>query len=245
MKKVILPIVSAAVLSMLVGCNQKDRFVGKERFSVRKEIKLETQQDSFSYVIGRDIARSTQMFQKELNKKILVAAILEGFDTANVSRIDDNTARQIQQNVFIRLRDEAELKAKEDAEKNDLINAEFFEINKQKEGVVTTESGLQYEILVAGDTASSKPTDENRVEVRYIGTFLDGKEFDKSSDTSTVKFPVNGVIKGWTEGLKLMNIGSKYKFYIPSELAYGSRGIPGAIPPGSALVFEVELVGIE
>ena len=238
MRRVILPIVSAAALAMMVGCN-------KNEFSSKKEIKLTTEQDSFSYVIGRDIARSTQMFQKELKKEILVAAILEGFDTTKTSKIDDNTARQIQRNVFTRLQEEAELKAREESEKNDALNADFFEKNKQKEGVVTTESGLQYEILVVGDNSSPKPTDENRVEVRYVGTLLDGKEFDKTSDTSTIKFPVSGVIRGWTEGLKLMNVGSKFKFYIPSELAYGSRGIPGAIPPSSALIFEVELVGIE
>ncbi|MDR0304591.1 MAG: FKBP-type peptidyl-prolyl cis-trans isomerase [Chitinispirillales bacterium] len=240
MRKVILPILSAVVvLSVFVGCNKNGVF------STKKEINLVTQQDSFSYVIGRDIARSAQMFQKELKKEVLVAAILEGFDTMSVSRIDDNTARQIQQNVFERLRDETEAKAKADAEKNDAINAEFFEKNKQREGVVTTESGLQYEVLVEGDITKAKPTDESRVEVRYVGTFIDGKEFDKSNDSSTVKFPVNGVIKGWTEGLKLMNVGSKHKLYIPSDLAYGNRGIPGAIPPASALIFEVELISVE
>jgi len=239
MNKVILPVISAAVLSALVGCSKNGSF------STKKEISLTTQQDSFSYVIGRDIARSMQMFQKELKRDVLISAIIEGLDTTKVAKIDENTAAQIQRNVFSRLREEAEAKAVEEAEKNNAANTEFFEKNKARPGVFTTESGLQYEVLVQGDLAKAKPTDDNRVEVRYVGTFIDGKEFDKSADTSTVKFPVSGVIRGWTEGLKLMNVGSKYKFYIPSDLAYGNRGIPGAIPPSSALVFEVELVNIE
>jgi len=240
MNKVILPVISAAVLSAaLVGCSKSGGFLAK------KEVSLTTQQDSFSYVIGRDIARSMLMFQKELKSDVLISAIVEGLDTTKLARIDSVTAVQIQRNVFLRLRDEAETKAVEEAEKTNAANIEFFEKNKAKPGVFTTESGLQYEVLVEGDVKKAKPTDENRVEVRYIGTFLDGKEFDKSTDDSTVKFPVSGVIRGWTEGLKLMNVGSKYKFYIPSDLAYGNRGIPGAIPPSSALVFEVELVSIE
>jgi len=238
MNKVILPVISAAVLSAMVGCSKSGGFA-------KKDISLTTQQDSFSYVIGRDIARSMQMFQKELKSDVLISAIIEGLDTTKAAKIDENTANQIQRNVFARLREEAEAKAVEEAEKANAANIEFFEKNKAKSGVFTTESGLQYEVLVKGDSTKAKPTDESRVEVRYIGTFLDGKEFDKSADTSTVKFPVSGVIRGWTEGLKLMNVGSKYKFYIPAELAYGSRGIPGAIPPSSALIFEVELVNVE
>jgi FKBP-type peptidyl-prolyl cis-trans isomerase len=245
MKKIILPLVSAVALSALIGCGQGERSRSVRGVSVKKNISLTSERDSFSYVIGRDIARSMQMFASELNKSVLLSAIVEGLDTTNESKIDENTSRQIQMSVFSRLREEAEAKAKVEAENNALRNTEFFSTNAAREGVNTTESGLQYEILIAGDAESAKPTTESRVEVRYVGTLLDGKVFDETKDDATVKFPVSGVIRGWTEGLQLMNVGSRFKFFIPSDLAYGERGIPGVIPPASALIFEVELVGIE
>jgi len=241
MKKVVLPLVSAVALAALVGCNPGT----SGDVAVRKNITLANERDSFSYVIGQDIARSMSMFAGELNKSVLVSAIIEGLDESKESRIDEATARQIQMNVFSRLREETEAKAKAEAEKNVLLNTEFLANNGNREGVFTTESGLQYEILVAGDPAAAKPTLESRVEVRYVGSLLDGNIFDETRDGATVRFPVSGVIGGWTEGLQLMTVGSKYKFYIPSNLAYGERGIPGVIPPASILIFEVELVGIE
>lgn len=241
MKKVLLPLFSAVVFSALVACNQG----GANGVSVKKNISLTSERDSFSYVIGRDIARSMQMFASEVDQSILVSAIIEGLDTTNEAKIDEATSRQVQMNVFSRIREETEAKARAEAENNTIKNVEFFAENGAKEGIVTTESGLQYEVLIAGDETAAKPTETSRVEVRYVGTLLDGKVFDETKDTSTVKFPVNGVIKGWTEGLQLMPVGSKYKFFIPSDLAYGERGIPGVIPGASALIFEVELVGIE
>ena len=242
MKKVILPLVSAVALAALVGCNQGGGVGG---VSVQKNISLANERDSFSYVIGHDIARSMQMFASELNKSVLISAIIEGLDEKKESRIDDMTARQIQMSVFSRLREQAEAQAKEEAEKNTKTNAEFMANNAARAGVITTESGLQYEILEAGDPTAKKPAPESVVEVRYVGTLVNGTEFDQTRDGNTVKFPVSGVIRGWTEGLQLMPVGSKYKFFIPAELAYGERGIPGVIPPASVLIFEVELVGIE
>jgi len=240
MKKVVLPLISAVAFSALVGCNQ-----GAAGVAVKKDISLTSERDSFSYVIGRDIARSMQMFASEVNQNVLVAAIIEGLDTTKAEKIDEATARQIQMAVFTRLREEADAKAKVEAENNALTNLQFFATNAAREGVVTTESGLQYEILIAGDENSPKPKADSRVEVRYVGTLIDGKVFDETKDDATVKFGVNQVIPGWTEGLQLMNVGSKFKFFIPPALAYGERGIPGVIPPSSALIFEVELVGIE
>jgi peptidylprolyl isomerase len=118
----------------------------------------------------------------------------------------------------------------------------FLAKNKQKKGVVTTASGLQYEVLKEGSGA--KPTAENTVKVHYTGFSIDGKKFESSLDQGKpIEFPLNQVIKGWTEGLQLMNKGSKYKFYIPTELAYGQNPQPGGpILPGSTLIFEVELL---
>ncbi len=114
---------------------------------------------------------------------------------------------------------------------------------KNNKKVVTTPSGLQYEILVEGKGASPKATD--KVTVHYKGTTIDGKEFDSSySHGAPVTFPLDRVIKGWTEGVQLMKEGAKYRFFIPSELAYGEQGAGRAIAPNSALIFEVELIKV-
>ena len=120
----------------------------------------------------------------------------------------------------------------------------FLAENKKKEGVMTTASGLQYKILKEGTGEKPKATDT--VKVHYRGTTLDGKEFDSSyKRNEPATFPLNGVIKGWTEGLQLMKAGSKFEFVIPSELAYGKPGHPPSIPPDATLIFEVELLDIE
>ncbi len=120
---------------------------------------------------------------------------------------------------------------------------DFLAANKGKEGVVTLPSGLQYKILTAG--TGPKPTASDTVACNYRGTRIDGTEFDSSYKRGQpTKFPVNGVIKGWTEALQLMPVGSKWQLFIPSDLAYGERGNQG-IPPNSTLIFEVELVSIE
>jgi len=115
--------------------------------------------------------------------------------------------------------------------------------NAKKEGIKTTESGLQYEVIEAGEGASPKATD--KVTVHYTGMLLDGTKFDSSVDRGQpATFPLNGVIKGWTEGVQLMKPGAKYRFYIPQDLAYGERGSPPKIPPFSALIFDIELISV-
>ena len=128
-------------------------------------------------------------------------------------------------------------KAKEEGEK-------FLAENAKREGVKTTASGLQYEVLEA--TIGQKPKASDSVRVHYEGTLIDGTIFDSSYKRGeSIAFPLNGVIKGWTEGLQLMSVGSKYKFFIPYQLAYGERGAGASIPPYAALIFTVELLGIE
>ena len=120
----------------------------------------------------------------------------------------------------------------------------FLENNLKEEGVKVTQSGLQYKVIEAGSGA--KPGATDTVEVHYRGTFIDGKQFDSSYDRGqTIEFPLNRVIAGWTEGVQLMSIGANYRFFIPFHLAYGERGAPGAIPPFSTLIFDVELVSIK
>jgi len=122
---------------------------------------------------------------------------------------------------------------------------DFLEANSKKEGVQVTDSGLQYKIIRKG-TSNVSPMKSETVEVHYRGTLIDGKQFDASYDRGQPsKFGVGQVISGWTEGLQLMHVGDKFEFYIPSELGYGARGSGRNIPPHSALIFEVELLGIE
>lgn len=120
----------------------------------------------------------------------------------------------------------------------------FLEENLKKEGVTVTSTGLQYEILE--DATGTKPSASNTVEVHYRGTLITGEEFDSSYKRGeTIEFPLRGVIAGWTEGVQLMSVGSKYRFYIPFHLAYGERGAGGVIPPFATLIFDVELVSIK
>jgi len=126
-------------------------------------------------------------------------------------------------------------------EENQAAGEAFLAENATKENIVTTASGLQYEILTEGEGPS--PSATTNVTVHYRGTTLDGKEFDSSySRNAPATFPLNHVIAGWTEGLQLMNVGAKYRFFIPSELAYGQRGAGADIGPNSTLIFEVELL---
>lgn len=131
----------------------------------------------------------------------------------------------------------ASAKAKEEGEK-------FLAENAKRPEVKTTASGLQYEVIEA--TLGQKPSSTDKVRVHYEGTLIDGTVFDSSYKRGeSISFPLNGVIKGWTEGLQLMSVGSKYKLYIPYDLAYGAQGAGGSIPPYAALIFTVELLGIE
>jgi FKBP-type peptidyl-prolyl cis-trans isomerase len=128
-------------------------------------------------------------------------------------------------------------------EANKKAQSDFLEENKQKPGIVTTESGLQYEVIIPGD--GPKPSDQDTVKVHYRGTLTSGNEFDSSySLGEPIEFPLNGVIPGWTEGLQLMSKGSKYRLFIPSYLGYGSADYSPQIPPNSTLIFEIELLDI-
>lgn len=129
--------------------------------------------------------------------------------------------------------------AKVDPEQSKRIGEAYLAENAGKEGVVVTPSGLQYQVLKPGQ--GKQPTATDSVTVNYKGTLVNGKEFDSGENIS---FPLNGVIPGWTEGLQLMKEGAKYRFFIPSDLAYGEAGAARVIPPNSALIFEVDLVKV-
>ncbi|MCQ3830076.1 FKBP-type peptidyl-prolyl cis-trans isomerase [Microbulbifer elongatus] len=223
----------------LVGCN-------KEESAGSADIKLESQEQKVSYIIAEDMANRLKSQEVALDPKI-VAMALEDVASGRESRLSDEEKQQViqvfQENMQAKQKElmakqEEEFKAS--AEKNLEEGKKFLEENAKKDGVQTTDSGLQYKIITEGSGPS--PSESSVVEVDYKGTLIDGTEFDSSyKNGKPVQFPVKGVIKGWTEALQLMKEGAKWELYIPSDLAYGPGGAGGIIGPNSTLVFEVEL----
>lgn len=209
---------------------------------VKEVSSLKTELDSVSYAVGLTMSSQLKQGFDEVNEDILTQAIRNGLDSTNLL-IETKDIQNILQNYFTK---KQEAKKKEDLAKAEVYKTAgiaFLEANKAKEGVKTTESGLQYIVLKEGK--GKKPTTESKVKVHYHGTTIDGTVFDSSVDKGKpAEFGVTQVIKGWTEGLQLMREGAKYKFFIPQELAYGANPRPGVIKPFMALVFEVELLEI-
>ncbi len=193
--------------------------------------------DKISYALGLSMGQNLMGSGVEkLNYQDLAAGI-EDVLTHAQPKITYQEAQQVLNTFFQELEQKIAGAAKADGEK-------FLAENAKREGVKVTESGLQYEILEP--SLGQKPKATDTVRVHYEGTLIDGTVFDSSYKRGeSISFPLNGVIKGWTEGLQLMSIGSKYKFFIPYQLAYGERGAGQSIPPYAALIFTVELLGIE
>ena len=193
--------------------------------------------DKISYALGLSMGQNLMGSGVEkLNYQDLAAGI-EDVLTHAQPKISYQEAQQVLNTFFQELEQKIAGAAKADGEK-------FLAENAKREGVKVTESGLQYEILEP--SLGQKPKATDTVRVHYEGTLIDGTVFDSSNKRGeSISFPLNGVIKGWTEGLQLMSIGSKYKFFIPYQLAYGERGAGQSIPPYAALIFTVELLGIE
>ena len=192
--------------------------------------------DKLSYAWGLAMGRQLQgMGMKELNTEDFKDGVKAVFDGAEPA-ISVEEAQKLIQDYLADLQKKAEEAAK-------AAGVKFLEENKKNEGVKETASGLQYVVEKEGEGAQPSATDE--VTVHYTGRLLDGTVFDSSVNRGEpATFPLNRVIPGWTEGLQLMKEGAKYTFFIPSDLAYGPQGIPGAIPPHSTLIFEVELIKV-
>ena len=204
---------------------------------------LKTPQEKLGYSFGVEIGSSL----KEIQAEIEIDAFLKGIKDSVEGKELLLTAEQMEEvkkEFVTKMQGEREKKTKELGDKNIKEEETFLAENKKKEGVKTTESGLQYIVVKEGDGAKPKETDT--VKVNYKGTLLDGTEFDSSYKRGEpAVFPVKGVIPGWTEALQLMKVGGKYKLFIPSKLAYGERGAGPTIGPNSTLTFEVELLSIE
>jgi FKBP-type peptidyl-prolyl cis-trans isomerase FklB len=196
-----------------------------------------------SYSIGTMIAGNLKQQGIEVDLAELTKGLADTIE-GKKPRLDQAQVQQVMMAMQQQQMKAQQEKAAAGADKNKEEGAAFLAKNGKEEGVVTTASGLQYKILKQGDGA--KPAATDKVKVHYHGTLLDGKVFDSSVDRGEpISFPLDGVIKGWTEGVQLMPVGSKFKFFIPSDLAYGDGGAGADIGPGSTLIFEVELLEIE
>jgi FKBP-type peptidyl-prolyl cis-trans isomerase len=202
---------------------------------------LKSEKDKVSYMVGMDVGKGLSSIKDEIDLKIVVQAI-EASIKGDKTALTQEDALKIRQDFMQKLSAKRQAEEKAKAETNKKAGEEFLAKNKSKAGVKTTASGLQYEVVKQG--TGPKPKDTDTVEVHYTGTLLNGEKFDSSVDRGQpTSFPLKGVIPGWTEGLQLMPVGSKYKFYIPANLAYGENG-PGPIGPNATLTFEVELLKI-
>lgn len=203
---------------------------------------LKTDAQKFGYAIGVDLAKSLKPVKDDVDIKSLEA----GLDTVFAGGeplLDDATREQIKNSVSEKLQKKQVEERAATAGKTKTEGEAFLAENAKKAGVKTTASGLQYEVLTEGKGDAPKATDT--VTVHYKGTLINGETFDSSYDRGQpVSFPLQNVIPGWTEGLQLMKPGAKYKFVIPSALAYGERGAGAKIGPNATLVFEVELISL-
>lgn len=205
--------------------------------SCKQNKEPKTSKEKVSYAIGQQIGRGIKMQEVDVDLDMMKQSIQEVID-GKESRMKPEEMQQ----AMMEMQQEKMEKRKKAAEENVEKGAKFLDENKAKDGVKTTESGLQYIVVKEGTGAI--PTKDDTVKVHYVGKLIDGTEFDSSVKRGTpAEFPVSGVIPGWTEALLLMKEGGKRQLFIPSDLAYGATGRPG-IPPNSVLVFDVELLEI-
>lgn len=204
---------------------------------------IKTFNDSASYAIGKDLANNWQRQNLGLNLRIVAQSLIDIAEGKN--QWNDNTLQPILrrfQQQFDQREQEKRSKMMASLDKNKDEGAKFLKENANNKSVYTTKSGLQYKVIKKGN--GKRPTANSTVKVHYTGKLIDGTKFDSSVDRGLpAEFPVGAVIPGWTEGLQLMDEGSTYMLYIPYNLGYGENPV-GDIPPGSTLVFEVELIEI-
>ncbi len=233
MKKTFISAVAIAALSFAVlSCGAQD----STKAPAEGEAAAPASKADVSYAFGVAVGTSLKSTGVELD----YGKFLDGVKDLIEKDKTTVTMEEAQQIIQVAITAQME----KIAEKNAEAEKTFLADNGKKAGVTTTASGLQYEVLKEG--AGPKPLESDTVKVDYVGTFMDGKQFDSSVDSGEpAVFPVAMVIPGWVEGIQLMTVGSKYKFYVPAALAYGAQGSQGGIEPNTMLIFEVDLLGIE
>jgi len=237
------PTLVAVALLAVAGCQEG----AKEE--VAKAPVLEAEVQKQAYGLGASIGMYMQRNLEEherlglaLEKELIVRGFVDSINDKSVMEQEEITALLTKLDETMKAKQQ-EL-AVQEAEASLATGQKFLEDNAKKEGVMVTESGIQYVVLVEGE--GDKPAATDTVKVHYKGTFLNGETFDSSYDRGEpAVFPLNRVIRGWTEGVQLMSVGSKFKFTIPSDLAYGPNGNPPRIPGNSVLEFEIELLEIQ
>ncbi|UXZ04116.1 FKBP-type peptidyl-prolyl cis-trans isomerase [Moraxella nasicaprae] len=240
MKKHIL--VSAIVAALaLTGCNKDKEAAPADGKAAKSTVINEksTEMQKVSFLLGFNTGKDMKELDSEIDLDIFYKAMKDGFN-GKENALTDEEIKELATAYEKRKTEEAKKKFDETAAKNKADGEKFLAENAKKEGVQTTASGLQYKVITEGTGKQPKATDT--VVVHYEGKLLDGKVFDSSYERQMpAQFQLNQVIKGWTEGLQLMKEGSKYEFYVPSELAYGAEGNQN-IEPNSVLIFTVELL---
>ena len=201
---------------------------------------LETDDQKTSYGIGHNIGQGLAPMADRIDDAAFLRGLNEGLAESDPA-ISMDTLQPLLQGFQMELQQARQQQVAAEAEENQAVADSFLAANAEREGVMTTESGLQYEVIEEGDGPSPGP--EDQVTIHYTGTLPDGTQFDSSRGGDPATFPVQGVIPGFSEGLQLMSVGSNYKLYISPELGYGPRP-QGSIPPNSALIFDVELLEI-
>ncbi|MBN1197296.1 MAG: FKBP-type peptidyl-prolyl cis-trans isomerase [Candidatus Aminicenantes bacterium] len=225
------------LVAMLLGCGG----AGKDADS--QPVQLKNDSARSSYAIGYNYGSNIRRLAGELDFEALTAGVKEGYQGSEARMKPEELAQRMQQfQQDVMRRDQA--RRQEESSRNIAEGDAFRKANEKNPGVTVTPSGLQYTVIKPGNGASPKPSD--RVQVHYHGTLVDGTVFDSSVERGEpVTFRLDQLIPGWVEGIQLMQVGAKYRFVIPPELAYGKRGSPPKIGPDATLIFEVELLSIE
>jgi FKBP-type peptidyl-prolyl cis-trans isomerase FkpA len=250
MKSPLAAALALSVMTLAVACKPIDKDAkgaeatkAGDKASELKIAGLTTEKQQVSYVIGMDIGKNFKPIKDDIDLATVNKAINDVLADREVL-VNDEQMGQIMQAFATKMqaKQQAEMAAK--SKENQAAGEKFLAENGKKTGIVTTASGLQYQVVTMGKGA--KPTPNDNVRVHYTGTLLDGTKFDSSLDRGEpAQFAVGGVVPGWTEALQLMPVGSKFKVWIPSKLGYGEAGTPGGpIPPNATLAFDVELVEI-
>lgn len=233
-------LVAALAASFAIGAVAADPASKPAAEAAKPAIQLD--KSKVSTMVGMDIGRGLTQIKDDIDIKVVEQALeatLKGEKTA----LTQEQALEVRQEFMKQMQAKRVAEQKAAADKNKAEGTKFLAENKAKSGVKTTASGLQY--LVEKEGTGAKPKATDTVKVNYLGTKIDGTKFDSSYDRGQpATFPLNGVIKGWSEGLQLMPVGSKYKLFVPADLAYGENA-PGPIGPNATLIFEVELLDIE